>query len=343
MNLKFSGALYSCGGYARIRHILLELVRHGLNIKTVPFHIYDQVKFKDYDQLKQLELNQLTSKYINLTCGIPLQFKREKEAFCNIGYTMFEANALPEMWSRLCNQMDEIWVPSTWNETVFKLSHVTVPIKVVPLGIDPMLFYSDPIIHNNFNFVFLSVGTYIDRKGWDILLEAFAEEFFNDNNIHLIVKLDGSNCYAEQEIRNLVSLSNLTVINELLDDDIMNQLYNMSDCFVLATRGEAFCLPALESLACRKPVLITEGGGYTDFLNDDNAWFIKSKYTQISSRLGKINPYYRNLWFLEPDKEDLKNKMRLIVTNNQKIIGSVSKYYYDNISILVSDYLKEKY
>ena len=130
---------------------------------------------------------------------------------------------------------------------------------------------------------------------------------------------------------------------------MMPDFYSVSDCFVLPTRGEAFGLPMLEALACEVPVITSDNGGHLDFLSGKNTWFIKSKgLKQISPRLGKINTYYRNLWFREPDANHLKILMRTVFENKEKYEekkkhtrDDIEKFDYKNVVNIAIERLKE--
>jgi len=54
----------------------------------------------------------------------------------NIARTMFETDGLPEDWVVALNEMDEVWVPASFNVTTFRQAGVTVPMFVVPGGVD---------------------------------------------------------------------------------------------------------------------------------------------------------------------------------------------------------------
>jgi len=43
-----------------------------------------------------------------------------------------------------------------------------------------------------------------------------------------------------------------------LSERKMAEVYNMADCFVIATKGESFCLPILEAMACGLPVIMPD-------------------------------------------------------------------------------------
>jgi hypothetical protein len=329
MNLYIRGPIFSCSGYARIRHLVKELYYLGVNIELSPFNIFDRVQFDNYELLKNLQKN-IKQIDISLHVGIPFQFQKKPNTY-NIGYTMFETSSIPKLWVECCNEMDEIWVPTEQNKTTFELSGVKKPITVIPFGFDETIFYPKPKPHSK--FVFLCVGTYIDRKGWDILFNAF-QIFLNNKNVHLVCKFDKTNSFAEKEVCNLISkFDNITILSDNLDDCEMAKLYNSVDCFVLPTRGEGFCMTALESVACGKPVIITKDSGYGDYLNDSNAWFIHSKgLFPASNRLCSINPVYYNTWFNEPDVDHLKQLLLQAINKRKPNVSVDRSYSYQNIA-----------
>ena len=48
----------------------------------------------------------------------------------------------------------------------------------------------------------------------------------------------------------------------------LNKLYNISDVLAVPSRVEGFGLVAIEGLACGIPVVATNNGGMTDFINE---------------------------------------------------------------------------
>lgn len=48
----------------------------------------------------------------------------------------------------------------------------------------------------------------------------------------------------------------------------MNKLYNIADVLAVPSRVEGFGLVAIEGLACGAPVVATNNGGMTDFVNE---------------------------------------------------------------------------
>ncbi|HEY5494661.1 MAG TPA: hypothetical protein VIK15_08700, partial [Candidatus Anoxymicrobiaceae bacterium] len=53
-----------------------------------------------------------------------------------VGYSMLEVTGIPPDWVAQANALDEVWVPSHFNQETFSSSGVTRPIHVMPLGVD---------------------------------------------------------------------------------------------------------------------------------------------------------------------------------------------------------------
>lgn len=352
MDILYTGAIYSCSGYARIRHLLIELDKLGLGVKTKPFHIHDNILLKDIEKLRQFEKTKISEKYISISSGIPYQFTYDKKAVYNIGYTMFEANTIPKEWVECCNKMDEIWVPTETNFDIFRIAGVTVPINIVRYGVDTELFnYSENKLKG---FTFLSIGTFIDRKGWDILIESYMTEFNEKEDVRLVIKLDGTNTNSENEIKKYIkkyskeNSPKIIIANVKVNDKDIVSFYKKANCYVMPSRGEGFGLTYLESLAVGVPVIATDFNE-NSFLTKDNSWFIKVKeMQQASSRLCLINKYYENLWFFEPDVDSLKSTMRYVFNHKDECIEkgkngvvTAEEYSYKNIAKDVRNLLSQ--
>ncbi len=233
-----------------------------------------------------------------------------------IGYTMLEVDGLPSEWVRQANGMDEVWVPSTFNEATFKKSGVRVPIYVLPLGVETNYFNPD-IRTKRFSdrFTFLSVFEWGERKAPEILLRAYSEEFAEDEPVLLVLDIinrDGSIAVNKEVNSNRLRSSSPPVVvslNRNVPRYQMGCLYNAADCFVLPTRGEGFGLPIIEAMACELPVVATEWGGHTDFFGPKTGFPVRVE--KLVSAVANC-PYYTGFNWAQPSVTDLREKMRYV-------------------------------
>ena len=117
--------------------------------------------------------------------------RRVHGASANVIRTMFETDSIPPDWVGRLNLMDEVWVPTHFNAETFANAGVTVPIHVVPGGVDATLFRPAlrPLrIPGTRGTVFLSIFEWAFRKGWDVLLSAWAEAFGPEDDVSLVLR-----------------------------------------------------------------------------------------------------------------------------------------------------------
>ena len=208
-----------------------------------------------------------------------------KESFGkSFAFFLHEGTKIPAGWAeKMNNSVAKLFVPSKATKNLFKWNGVTVPIEVIPYGISEC--YRPEKNEKDENFIFLSLNSWTgkigDRKGIDILIKAFDEEFQPHEKAMLVLKIGtfwaGKIDYAEKMIRLLGHDNENIFINpEYMPEDKLVEVYNKSDCFVAPTRGEAFGLTIANAKACGLPVIVTKdsNSGHMDFCNDDSTLFI---------------------------------------------------------------------
>ena len=82
-------------------------------------------------------------------------------------------------------------MPTSFNLETFANAGVTVPIHVVPGGVDATVFRPGlrPLrVPGLRGTVFLSIFEWAFRKGWDVLLSAWAEAFGPDDDVSLVLR-----------------------------------------------------------------------------------------------------------------------------------------------------------
>ncbi len=197
----------------------------------------------------------------------------------NVGYLDLESyNIRPTGWHRYCNMMDEMWVPSEDTKRLLEDSGVNVPIKIVPHAIDIKEIENHkrtseiPALQGLFTFGF--IGEFIERKNVKALVQAFHMEFDPREPVNLLIKTSGKDMqFIEgylRGVRNGLRIRNNyrkeVVVTGMLNKNEYFTLMNQIDCFVMPSRGEAFCIPAVEAMALGKNSIYTASTGMDHLL-----------------------------------------------------------------------------
>jgi glycosyltransferase involved in cell wall biosynthesis len=139
--------------------------------------------------------------------------------------------------------------------------------------------------------IILFVGCFRYYKGLEFLMSAM-------KNVQAKLLLIGAGP-EERKLRNIVKKNRLKnkvqFLGELSDEEV-NLYYKACDLFVLPShlRSEAFGMVQLEAMCCGKPVISTELGTGTSFVNLDQQTGIVVKPTDVESLSNALNHLINN-------------------------------------------------
>ena len=358
----WAGSLLEIGGYGTVsRNMLKALSLLDIPIHLIPIgshdhqHLVDDIKFMQSIDKPISELGNDILLFVNSTpegfphvSTVPHRIK--------IGVTLFETDRIPLHWVELCNQMDKIWVPSRFNYHTFSSSGVEEnKLQVVPYPIDVDKFKIDNtknLFRNNINdkFKFLFVGAFDYRKGLDLLIRAYCDEFSRRENVVLVLKLFNP-VWNSNDILSILrsytpqknDLPLIHVILEKIEEKQLIQLYSSCDCYVSTERANGWGYPAMEMMALGKPVVHINWGGNTEFMNESNSILIEPEkdFEFVSPALQEQRPreYAGHKWAVVR-LEEVRKKIRLAFEdriNNERVSKVaqdtiLSGYTYQKIS-----------
>jgi len=307
----------------QMREILKQLAKyHTINIDSNLVGGYWEKFFNNFKQEEE-------SVYImnGHTPYLPELAKTHKRI---IAITQFETT-LPKDWVDALNipEVIEIWVTSKFVRELVLESGVRKPVKVVYLGLDKRFFKkSINIFPKDKSFKFLNISAphglgRKDRKGLDILIKAFKEEFGNNPEFTLILKINTIYCdlynkklgkqfnlhkYLFDLIPEGFDTKNIAVITTYLSTEELNNLYNSVDCVVQPSRAEGFGLPECEAMKIGIPTITTNYGSTNEFSDPRLRIKIKEKLEPLDY---DIYPYGKGL-FAEPYVKSLRKLMRRV-------------------------------
>jgi glycosyltransferase involved in cell wall biosynthesis/Flp pilus assembly protein TadD len=225
-----------------------------------------------------------------------------------VGLTHFECEPLPTGWAEACAELDELWVPTRFVRDLFVGAGLPADrIHVLPTGIDATRFDPDRVaalpIPQRRGFVFLATFDWSLRKGWDVLIRAYARAFTATDDVCLVLRASSrrkENVMAEIDGmlasigRTRDDLPPIILLPDALTDAEMAQLYQAADVFVLPTRGEGLGLPYMEAMASGVPVIATRWSGHVDFVSEDVGWLIDvDAVVPVDEAQAARSPFYR--------------------------------------------------
>ena len=346
MEVYWNGHFFDYGGFARMNRTMV----FGLSNRNVKVQTQIEPYLTHVNKATQKELRRLANK--NISPEAPIMFgvtvpMNVTHPGKKILYTMIETSEKvhPDYAGKL-NLMDEIWVATEYGKKILQKSNVHPPIHVMPLGVDEdryapgngkMDFGTDMK-----GFKFVSVFRWSYRKGFDILLKAYMEEFSGEEDVSLLLVSRAVECPEEQGEEKIVQefnaikdtidktaeeLPHIALYTDVIHERDMPKLYNSMDAFALISRGEGFGLPYLEAGACGLPVIASNVSGHTDFLKEDNSYLVEpSGYIEATSsgnlnRMAKLCHFYEGQMFPNFDSnsiEQTRKHMRYVFENRKE-------------------------
>ncbi len=228
----------------------------------------------------------------------------------------WEESGLPPEWVMQFNTwLDGIGATSTFVKKVLRDNGVHIPITVYGHGVDHHAADAAPAHQWDLpeGFRFLHVSSCFPRKGADVLLQAYCEEFRHDSGVTLVIKTfpNPHNTVAAQvrELQALPGCPRIVLIERDVPDADLQALYKACDAFVAPSRGEGFGLPMAEAMLQGLPVITTAYGGQADFCTEETAWLVDYRFAAARSHLGVAD----SMW-VEPDLASLRRQMRAVAS-----------------------------
>lgn len=373
IDVRIHGLFYDAGGYAKVnRNLATKLSEAGFNVQITPKRSPNQLNSDELASIVKLEKTTISQKNHILIDSIIPSFAEMSTGKYRILYTTIESYTVPEQFIKCCELYHEIWLNSEWSASILRKYIKDKPVFAIRGSVDTQLYKpSGPRLDfrpNIKDFVFISVFGWSYRKGYDVLLRAYFDEFDNSDNVSLLLVSRyqyGTTKFHRNRIKDDIdnimqefpnkSLPHVVRYSQIIPEKQMPQLYRSANCFILLSRGEGLALPPLEASLCGLPVIMTNCSGQQDYLREDNSYLVNI------DRIEKIKQGQMHLHYWDGQEfplltspevhKQVKQIMRKVVNNasenkikNQNMQKMVlDNFTSDQVAISAGNRLKEIY
>ena len=242
----------------------------------------------------------------------------------NYHLVVWETTDICDEWKETLKYFkpDGIITACEWNREVFQKYNDNVAVIPHPIENKYANCHAAPLsipFSVDDKFCILTMSQWTHRKGFDKIISAFLMEFENNSDTALIVKTYASPTHpstehivneiqaAKAQTDNPKVQANIALITQFLNNNNIKWLFDVSDVYATATRGEGFVLTLFESVLNSKPVVAPYIGGHTDYLSKDYTYFVDG---MLDCCITNDQVYSQNsLWF-ETNISSLRKQLR---------------------------------
>ncbi len=183
------------------------------------------------------------------------------------------------MLTRLFQRADAILFCSSYvqRDAASYLRHVSprAIVGVIGDGFDPDEFADVRAYPHDAPYL-LAVGRLVHKKGFDLLIRAFAKISYEFPQFQLLIAGDGEERGALEKTIDELQMRGRVILLGFTDRAQTLALFCGCEFFVLSSRLEPFGIVVLEAMAAHKAVLATKSGGVIDLMQPGiNGWLIE--------------------------------------------------------------------
>ncbi len=233
---------------------------------------------------------------------------------------------VPAAWVRALESVDAVWVPGEFSRAAFARSGVpSERLHVVAPVVDAERFTpggrAEPTPGAR-GFTFLAPLDWTRASGWDLLLDAWAQEFGPDEDVTLVIRAWSTLGYTPQLVAEMLhhaldalgydpaAIADLIV--EVGDEHaaLSPEAYRGAGCVVVPARGDAWGRTLLEAMACGRPLVATDWAAGSDLLPPGHPYALPATPADVPDAAARELAPLAGLRWAEPDVAQLRRLMR---------------------------------
>ena len=297
-------------GYGELLKVLLTDLSF-FDYKLIP-RTYSNVSenfvhFFDYNETFErntldLTLLSLNNNIDNINPFLHMQMDRPR-----ILYTMWESTRVNDLMIEILNKFKCILVPNQYNKNNLIKQGCLTRIEVVPLFCDTDHFIYKPHILRD-EFVF-GISNEDIRKNIEKVEKSFIKTFAKTENVKLQIKTTKFNRQLKFCNKNIIHINKKYTIDEL------KNWYHNLDVYVSGATCEGWGMMQQESMCCGRPIIFTNYGGLSEFVNKNNGFEVRFQEVFAKASWGDGGGKWS-----EFDEDDMMEKMLYCYKHRDKVV-----------------------
>lgn len=191
--------IYNRSGFAVLsRAWVLALHRAGIQMRILNVgDVQPGVDDCDIELIRSFEQTPLEPPVTAVIAHVPNQAwldMKLPEPSRRIIITTFDGDAPPKEWVSICNQMDQVWLSTEndrrrWTGNGLNPTLVRVMRDPHPWADSSPFPVAEASGRTDEGFRFLSIAVFLPRRRWDVLIQAYLEEFKGNARAELYLKV----------------------------------------------------------------------------------------------------------------------------------------------------------